>query len=124
MRRPESPVIICPIQFRCLVLIIVNVAFSPSPVTPTRSAKWCLVSLTLGCEVKDVGHGKPVDSLQGIGSDQRCISSLSFQIGRKKRIVYISPLPRERGRMVNPLPFPGMALEWCPRTTLEVRQGL
>src|SRR6218665_1439392 len=47
------------------------VAFSFSPVTPTRSEKWCLVSLTLGCEVKDVVQGKPVDSLQGAGSDQR-----------------------------------------------------
>src|SRR6218665_2746544 len=47
------------------------VAFSFSPVTPIRSAKWCLVSLTLGCEVKDVVQGKPVDSLQGAGSDQR-----------------------------------------------------
>src|SRR6218665_1090178 len=47
------------------------VAFSSSPVTPIRSAKWRLVSLTRGCEVKDVGHGKPVDSLQGAGSDQR-----------------------------------------------------
>src|SRR6218665_1835858 len=30
MRRPESPVIICPIQFRCLVLIIVNRDLSSS----------------------------------------------------------------------------------------------
>src|SRR6218665_4055305 len=52
------------------------------------------------------------------------LPSLSFQNGREKRIAYLSPLPRERGRVVNPLPGPGMALEWCPRTTLEVRQGL
>src|SRR6218665_2215786 len=33
------------------------------------------------------------------------LPSLSFQIGRKKRIVHLSPLPRERVRVVNP-PIP------------------
>src|SRR6218665_2007725 len=34
------------------------------------------------------------------------LPSLSFRIGRKKRIAYLFPLPRERGRVVNPLPMP------------------
>src|SRR6218665_1306656 len=57
-------------------LLVPIVALSFSPVTPIRSAKWCLVSLTLGCEVMDVGRGKPIDSLQGAGSDSRKLGCL------------------------------------------------
>src|SRR6218665_2873166 len=44
MRRPESPVIICPIQFRCLVLIIVNRDLSSS-ISFNTSFDMCSVQL-------------------------------------------------------------------------------